>query len=391
MVNDPAVAEYRAPVAKPDKRPAGAAARAAAQPAEARRSPVPASEALGRFALAPAEGQPSDTFRDWRAGLAPVFDVAATPAEIAAFAGGLAAWSSGRFVLTTCRATRLHLIRSPETVGRSPVDHVAIRLIAAGSLRGSAGASDVAAEAGDILFLDLLQSLTLQLGAQDATEDITLWVPRARFVAALSDEHLLHGQALRAGTPAGAVIGAALAALVRQADAMTRAEMDALAAGISELTARVLAPVLAAAGPAGGAEPLASFLTIRRYIDRNLAAPTLDPDAVARAFGLSRASLYRLFEPIGGVACYIRRQRLNRAYQEITAPSLREQRIGPIAHRWGFRNLSAFNRLFAQTFGLTPGDARAAAGRCREGLLTLADEPAGKGILAQWLEQTARA
>ena len=106
---------------------------------------------------------------------------------------------------------------------------------------------------------------------------------------------------------------------------------------------------------------LTSFVTIRRYIEQNLRSSALNADGLAKTFGLSRASLYRLFEPVGGIASHIRKARLNRAYQEIVAPDLANQRIAPIVYRLGFKNLSAFNRLFKATYGLSPGEVRARA------------------------------
>ena len=72
----------------------------------------------------------------------------------------------------------------------------------------------------------------------------------------------------------------------------------------------------------------------------------------------SRASLYRLFEPVGGVACYIRSRRLVRARNELTAPGLQDRRIGPIAYRAGFQSIAAFNRAFRQAYGETPRSIR---------------------------------
>jgi AraC-like DNA-binding protein len=135
----------------------------------------------------------------------------------------------------------------------------------------------------------------------------------------------------------------------------------------------------------GNAVPLASFVTIRRYIDRNLTAPELGVDMIARNFGLSRASLYRLFEPIGGVSGYIRRQRLNRAYQAITTAEKADHRIGPMAYRLGFKNINSFNRSFRETYGKNPGEARQAARQGISPAKTLTSEALSAGILAQWL------
>ena len=106
-------------------------------------------------------------------------------------------------------------------------------------------------------------------------------------------------------------------------------------------------------------------------------------DKLARTFGLSRASLYRLFEPVGGVASYIRTRRLARARQELTAPGLEDRRIGPIAYRAGFQSIPAFNRAFRAAYGQTPRSTRTTT----KGAPTVAlKKPRGKmGILARWL------
>jgi len=106
------------------------------------------------------------------------------------------------------------------------------------------------------------------------------------------------------------------------------------------------------------AAPLESFVTLSQFIEANLGARDLGVEKLARTFGLSRASLYRLFEPVGGVASYIRTRRLNRAYQELTATGLENRRIGPIAYGAGFRSIPAFNRAFRTSFGQPPRDVR---------------------------------
>ena len=96
---------------------------------------------------------------------------------------------------------------------------------------------------------------------------------------------------------------------------------------------------------------------------------------------MSRASLYRLFEPVGGVACYIRTRRLARARQELTMPGLQDRRIGTVAYRAGFQNILAFNRAFREAYGETPRDARNP-----DASPVLAPTTRGRmGVLARWL------
>ena len=158
----------------------------------------------------------------------------------------------------------------------------------------------------------------------------------------------------------GALIGACLATLADYADSMSVAEMDALAGGTISLIASALRPILEPQRKSGG-HVLASFANVRRFIDTNPASPALETDKLAGNFGLSRASLYRLFALVGGVAAYIRRERLRHVFRDISAAEHANVRFAGLARRWGFKDTSTFNRAFRQTFGISPGEARAAA------------------------------
>ena len=158
----------------------------------------------------------------------------------------------------------------------------------------------------------------------------------------------------------GALIGANLRSLAANASKMNMLELDALASGVIELTAKALVPALDAAGRSTDAQRLASLVTIRRFIDRNLQSNEISPEMLARKFGLSRASLYRLFEPLGGVADYIRERRLLQAYQEVVSVEFSNRRIGQIGFRLGFGNVSGFSRAFRLRFGMSPSEARKA-------------------------------
>ena len=315
---------------------------------------------------------------------------ALTPNSIGTFEGDLNVWATDRFALSKMICSRVRLSRTPETVTRSRIDHFAIYLLLSGRVAGLAGPTEIDAEPGDVFFIDLAQPINLQTSIRGGTtEDIVLWIPRQRVLASVSDEHVLHGLGLKGTSPAGALLGAGLRSLAAQADHMSLQEMDALANGMVELAASAIAPILAAAAPSGVAVPLASFITIRRYIDRNLASPKLGPGMIAKNFGLSRASLYRLFEPIGGIAGYIRKRRLEKAFQEIATPEFANQRIGQIANRLGFTNISAFSRLFKASFGMTPRAAREA--RLRETPYIALKAEIGKGAsLGDYLIQTVQ-
>jgi AraC-like DNA-binding protein len=311
---------------------------------------------LRRLRLKLEDCAPAEAFVHWRGALGEVFEVRATPSEIADFRGEIDVHASARHVLSASRHSPVSLVRRSAGLAQ---ERVAIFLQINGSATGLAGDGPMRADPGDVIFVDLSQSLKVRQSASDGlVDEVTLWTARDRILPLVSDENALHGLVLKADSPAGVVIGATMQAFAGLAPKMRLADFDAVADGLVALAAKSIAPALTRAGDRVAPPPLASFVTIRRYIDGKLASPDLSASSIAAEFGLSRASLYRLFEPAGGIAKYIRKMRLSRAYQEITAAEFSNRRIGFIAYQLGFKNVSAFSRLFHEVYGVTPGEAR---------------------------------
>jgi AraC-like DNA-binding protein len=74
--------------------------------------------------------------------------------------------------------------------------------------------------------------------------------------------------------------------------------------------------------------------------------------------GLSRATLFRHFKPLGGVRNYIQQRRLSRALQAVADGESADARIGAIARRHGFSGDAVFSRAFRNLFGMSPSDVR---------------------------------
>jgi AraC-like DNA-binding protein len=99
---------------------------------------------------------------------------------------------------------------------------------------------------------------------------------------------------------------------------------------------------------------------VRQVIRKNLRSPTLTPKHISRLVGMSRSQLYRLFEPIGGVARYIQRARLREACRVLSdAEDCRD--IREVAENLGFFDPSSFSRAFRQEYGCSPRDMRMSA------------------------------
>ena len=106
---------------------------------------------------------------------------------------------------------------------------------------------------------------------------------------------------------------------------------------------------------ASQAARLAQRAAIDRLIEDNLERLDLSAETILPEFGVSRATLYRLFEQESGVRKHIVDRRLFRAVLEISEAGNRRGRIQQAAKRWGFSSAANFNRSVRQVFGGTPG------------------------------------
>jgi AraC-like DNA-binding protein len=94
-----------------------------------------------------------------------------------------------------------------------------------------------------------------------------------------------------------------------------------------------------------------------KIIAERLGDRDLTPDQLCRQLGISRSSLYRLFEPVGGVSSYVRRQRLLKT-REMLSDRSDGRTISSIAEEWSFTDPSAYSRMFRKEFGISPREAR---------------------------------
>ncbi len=324
---------------------------------------------------------------DWRAALTGVFDVAGSLDQFACFRGSLSFVSSPRFAIAWVRSSPLTFLPASE----DRLDLYGLLLAPRGGIEFRVGSIGQPMGRGCLLFFDLAQEFELRFcDVSDPAEIVILWISRARLQSLIARSSLIHGAALSENSAAGAILGSTMENLSRHAERLRAAEMDALIIGYVEMAGRGLNSMLREISGALVAEPLASLVSVRNFIDQNLGSPKLNIDFIARTFGMSRVTLFRLFTPLGGVATYIRRQRLERAYQQITSPRLANKRIAYIAHQLGFTSMATFNRLFLAAFGESPSNARARA-RGRDGSAYLwTGEKEAKGQLWRQLQALRR-
>ena len=93
---------------------------------------------------------------------------------------------------------------------------------------------------------------------------------------------------------------------------------------------------------------------ICRFVEQKLDDPSLSVELILKNFGVSRASLYRMFESKGGVRQYISERRVIRALMDLGARPVVRGEISVVAERWGFASIQRFNRSVRRQFGVAP-------------------------------------
>ncbi|NVK35217.1 MAG: helix-turn-helix domain-containing protein [Rhodobacteraceae bacterium] len=116
----------------------------------------------------------------------------------------------------------------------------------------------------------------------------------------------------------------------------------------------------------------------KAFIKSNLRTPDLGIGMLCRELGISRRKLYYLFEPDGGVASYIRRQRLI-ACRDAIRNTTEHKFISTIAYSYGFTDYSRFGKHFLAEFGYRPSEAKSAQDHAQ------VPDSAGAQNLADWL------
>jgi AraC-like DNA-binding protein len=342
------------------------------------------SSLLPSFGFSSEQMGTDDNIAAWRESTATFFDVDELAAgEAQPFRADLRSYAMGSILLGLARASGQRFRRTAATIARSGVDHIILQLYVRGGYEGIADETPIRVEPGDICVLDLAR--TFETRAR-AFENVTLVVPRPTFDARLLQLEDLHGLVLPGRSALAQLLARHLSALHEYAPRMTSDECQAAVEGTVALVAACLRGELERRDADRSVTADASLLRIRQHIEARLSDPGLSTDAIALHFGLSRASLYRLFAPIGGVAEYIRSRRLHRAFFDLAAAGVRGVRISEVARRWQLGTDAHFARSFKAAYGITPRAAREAA---LLGATTQAPAGPGGSTVTRWMREIA--
>lgn len=327
-----------------------------------------------------------DQFDAWHESISVIFDVD-PPAEHrpdSGFAATVKGWHLGGLLVSQVDFDGQRFVRDRRKALVDGLDHYLVQLYATGGLVGEAGDQGRVLNGGDVQILDLTQSNVTQ-AAPSGT--VAIVVPRETLDQALPAPGDLHGLILRGRSGMGGLLADYMRSLVARADSMTLAEAPLVAQATTDMIAACFQSTAETAERARTAIDQTMRQRIQRHISAHLDSPALQAETLCAQFRISRSQLYRLFEPLGGVAHYIQEQRVTRACAELCNPAHDHRRIYEIAFALGFSSEAHFSRVFRSTFGLSPSDVRGRAQATR--VDTRRPEPAdlANGGYEEWVRQ----
>lgn len=246
--------------------------------------------------------------------------------------------------------------RRSERVAQDGFEHFVLHHVTSGELISGIGDVEVHIGPGETLVLDTRQAM--DSGAR-AVGLITVSLARSATRAAAGRLDHLHGS--RIAVQDGALLSALLRALVDEA--------PHLPPGAQHTVTRTLVDLLSVAINPAGSGARSDFYRLeyvrreaaRRLIEAHLDDRDFTVQDITRETGVSRASLYRLFEVQGGVQRFIQLRRLQHLRDRLDDRDFDSQPLAELAPQSGFSGESHASRLFKRAFGIAPGAYRAAS------------------------------
>ena len=308
--------------------------------------------AIARVAFTTEGLPPSEQFDAYREYCAPVIDILPSAESRSSFDATCEMWMLGRLAFRRIHAPAGSFSRSAAQVRCDGLDHWVFNLARRGKQEAHVAAGTLRTGAGVLSVFSLA-------GAYDARRTdidwLGLFVPRGTFPAI--DAAFDHDRHVALDNPLGRLFAAHLTSLADELPSMTAGDLPRAIEATQAIVATCTVSSATMQDSCDTQLDMPRLRRIRDIIDRNLGSWAFHTGRLCKLAGVSRSSLYRMFEPYGGVVRYVQRQRLRRAHDLLADPTC-TRNIGLIANDHCFSDASTFSRAFRQEFGYSPSDAR---------------------------------
>jgi AraC-like DNA-binding protein len=206
-----------------------------------------------------------------------------------------------------------------------------------------------------VLALDMSQQM--RMNRPTSARVLAFFLPRAMVESAIPDPESIHGQVLTYTSPWTRLLREQLITLCQSLPAMNVADAEHALRTCAHLLIAGFEKQARLSGGARAATRAAVLDQVKRYVQANLHQEKLSPEGILQLFQLPRPTLYRMFEPEGGLAAYIRNCRLREAADDLVR--FPHVSVAEIAYGLDFGSHSDFTRAFRRAYGMAPQDFRA--------------------------------
>ena len=310
-------------------------------------APAPQGGKIGDgFTFSSAGRDPDAAFAEYRQLYANGSDVERADGP---FRAEVSAWRMGNMLLFDRHLDGVIHTRTAR-VASDGFYHFVLYALLDGEILGSPESRFDVARAGDIVLLDTsMATRTQAIGAHFQTVSIA----RHLVEAIVEDPARLHGAILH--PPSTLVLVDFLASLAHRAPGMSSGAMP----NLSRVLVDLLGIALAGRSRPGSETRQQNFLrrqSVEGYIARHLGDRGLSAATISDATGISRSSLYRLYERQGGIARMIQMRRLDALRAAIESGSTAG--LTELAQQYGFASEAHMSRVFSEVNGRAPGAYR---------------------------------
>jgi len=298
----------------------------------------------------------ADSFAACRELLAMMFELdAPSPEERIGFGIDFALYDYGPIKLGLSKGPAAVMVRGPQLIARTGVDQFHVQFYRSHGFVLTLDGAEQAVRPGDVCMLDLSRPAALRT---DGIDNLSAIVARDLLSPLLADVGDVHGLVLRRDSEAGVAVREHLEEMWLQAPDLTVEQGLAWSGSTAALLAGVVRANTQSRAATRTQMRRSQLRAICRRIDRDLGDPELGPAVLAAQFYVTRPTLYRMFEPHGGVGRYILGRRLTGVFRDLSDPSLAREPIAAVLRRWGLENHTAAGRAFRAAFGMTPSVCR---------------------------------
>ena len=205
---------------------------------------------------------------------------------------------------------------------------------------------------GDVVLLDLAEPFSVDHADH---EMINLILPRSLFKKYLIEHRSYPALVFSRTDPVAETISQLLLQLINHIELLSETVITTLIDTIVQLAASKMAPFSQNTPHHYLDSQQLRLLKAQQLIKDNLGHPSLTSTELSQRLNISRTTLFRIFEEVGGIQQYTLDLRMKQA-----AYLLQKKRPGTIqqiAHKCGFAHPASFSRAFKLYYGISPKEA----------------------------------